>query len=586
MSSWADSAVSELLGGVAEVVGAPAPAAPPPPPEPPPTPPVDAPAAAPSGLPAVTSPPADGWQGMLLPGIPSPVPGVKLDTPDPRDWLTPQERAVLTYTGVNPDTASIVDINKALTGMGHNPLPATPAPRQPPAPGPQPPPPTPPAPPARETIPSTGPNTDGLGGAAVDAAKRLNDALEKNRNAINTADEQLADAILKATTSSDQGKARLHSLQQSIIDEVTKLGPTLDTPAGQQQLADFLQGKTSEILDVLKTAGLDSSSQGAVLGGLAARYAALGSHKPGTESGGEDHSGSPDGTGASPGNTAGGPGGLAAHGATPLPEDPLLGGLASDPLMAGLGSLAGPALGALGGMPAALGGMTPFSGGLGGGVPLGDLGAGIGSAIRDAGAHGDSADKADDLKDPMQTRSHASKSDGSEKPDQLKDPPTSGQDTKPAAGPGTTAPASAAAGPAQAPPPGAAPPPDTTVKLPDGSTVTVDNPAVAKAGRAVLGGASIDDAYQQAGIPLSPPGSPVTAPVSPSRLAFGDIGQYTDHRAMALGGSKVWVNGQVTPLEQLETGPNFLGWERPSAAHMSGGAVRASAVAPQSTGTK
>jgi len=585
MGSWADSAISQLLGGVAEVLGMPAPAAPPPPPVPPPPPPAYSPAAAPGGLPAVISPPANDWQGMLLPGISSPVPGVKLDTPDPRGWLTPEERAVLTYTGVNPDTASIADINKALTAMGHNPLPATPAPGQPPAPGPQPAPPAPPAPPAAETIPSTAPSTDGLGGAAADAAKRLNGALEKNRNAINTADEQLADAILKATTSSDQGKARLQSLQQSIIDEVKKLGPTLDTPAGQQQLADFLQGKTSEILDVLKTAGLDSSSQGAVLDGLAARYAALGSHKPGTEPGGEDRSGPPAGIGASPGNTAGGPGGPAAPGATRLADDPLLGGLASDPLMAGLGSLAGPALGALGSMPAALGGMMPFGGGLGGGVPLGDLGAGIGSAIRDAGAHGDPADRSDDLKDPLQTRSHASKSDGSEKPDQLKDPPTSGPDTKPAAGPGTAAPASAAAGPAQAPPP-AGPPPDTRVQLPDGSTVTVDNPAVAKAGRAVLDGANINDAFQQAGIALSPPGTPVTAPVSPSRLAFGDIGQYTDHRVMALGGSKVWVNAQVTPLEQLETGPNFLGWEHPPAAPASGGAVPASVVAPRPAGTK
>lgn len=577
MSSWADSAVSELLGGVAEVVGTPAPAAPPPPPEPPPPPTVNAPAAAPGDLPAVTSPPAKGWEGMLLPGVPSPVPGVKLDTPDPRDWLTPQERAVLTYTGVNPDTASIADINKALTAMGHNPLPATPAATRSLAP---------PTPPAGETVPATAPQTDGLGGAAADAAKRLNDALEKNRNAINKADEQLADAILKATTSSDQGKARLQSLQQSIIDEVTKLGPTLDTPVGQQQLADFLQGKTSEILDVLKTAGLDSSSQGAVIGGLAARYAALGSHKPGTEPGGEDHSGSPAGIGANPGNAAGGLGGPPAPGATQLPDDPLLSELASDPLMAGLGSLTGPALGALGGMPAVLGGMMPFGGGLGGGVPLGDLGAGIGSAIRDAGTHEDSADRADDLKDPVQTRSHTSKTEGSEKPDQLKDPPSSGQDTKPAAGPGTAAPASAAAGPAQAPPPAVAPPPGTTVKLPDGSTVTADNAAVAKAGRAVLDGATINDAYQQAGIPLSPPGTPVTAPVSPSRLAFGDIGQYTDHRVMALGGSKVWVNGQATPLEQLETGPNFLGWERPSAASLSGGALRASAVAPQPAETK
>lgn len=579
MSSWADSAISELLGGVAEVLGTPAPAAPPPPPEPPPVPPVDETVAAPG---AVTAPPSNGWQGMLLPGIPSPVPGVTPYTPDPRGFLTPEERAALTYTGIDPDTASIADINRALTATGHQPLPSTAQESAPPSGQP------PEAdPPTGGTIPAKAPDTDGLSGAAADAAKRLDDALAKNRTAINEADEQLADAILKATSSSEQGKTRLQSLQQSIIDKVKDLGPTLDTPAGQQQLADFLKDKTSEIFEVVKAAGLDSSSQGAVLDGLAARYAALGTRKPDTESEQEDDAGSPAGSTDSPGPT--GPSGVvgapAALGTTPFADDPLLGGLASDPLMAGLGSLAGPALAGLGGVPAGLGGMMPFGGGLGGGLPLGELGSGIGSAIRDTGTHGDPADNAGELTDSDPITSHRSKSAALQNPDQLEDPPTTGPDTKPAAGAGAAAPAGAAAAPAQAPPP-PDPPPDTTIKLPDGSTVTVDNPAVARAGRAVLEGANINDAFQRAGIALPPPGTPVTAPVSPSRLAFGDIGQYTDHRVLALGESKVWVNGQVTPLEQLETGPNFLGWEHPPATSASEGAMPASAIAPQPAGTQ
>ena len=85
---------------------------------------------------------------------------------------------------------------------------------------------------------------------------------------------------------------------------------------------------------------------------------------------------------------------------------------------------------------------------------------------------------------------------------------------------------------------------------------------------------------------LSPPGSPVTSAVSPGRLAFGDIGQYTDHRVMALSGSKVWANGQVTPLEQLETGPNFLGWERPPPAPSAAPMFTASATAPPTPSPK
>ena len=55
----------------------------------------------------------------------------------------------------------------------------------------------------------------------------------------------------------------------------------------------------------------------------------------------------------------------------------------------------------------------------------------------------------------------------------------------------------------------------------------------------------------------------MTEPVSPSQLRFGDYAQFTDHRVMALGGGKVWSEGQVTAVDQMPTGPNFLGWARP-----------------------
>ena len=166
--------------------------------------------------------------------------------------------------GIDPDTAPVEVINRALAGSGNPPLAAPPPTSTPGAPNPDAP-----------TVPASGPPTDGLSGAAAEAAKRLDAALEKNRTALNEADQKLADAILAAKSSSEQGKAQLQLLQQSIIDQVTKLGPTLDTSAGQQQLADFLQGKTSDITSVLKNAGLDSASQSAVLDGLTARYDAL-----------------------------------------------------------------------------------------------------------------------------------------------------------------------------------------------------------------------------------------------------------------------------------------------------------------------
>lgn len=249
MTLWADRTIHTLLGGISDLVGGGAPQAPPPPPPPRPAP-----------YPGTTpdSPP--------YPGMPWPAP------PGPRlPELTPDERAALQYMGIDPDNASIDQINKALVGTGHNPLPTSAAPGSPPPPGTPPPGGQPPP----GTIPASTPADDGLHGATADAAKQVDAALDKNRNALNDADAHLADSILHATSSDQQGKAQLQALQQSIVDEVKKLGPTLDTPAGQQQLAEFLQGKTSDVLSVLKNAGLDSVSRGAVLDALAERYQAV-----------------------------------------------------------------------------------------------------------------------------------------------------------------------------------------------------------------------------------------------------------------------------------------------------------------------
>ena len=540
MTAWPDLVVGDLVGGISQVLGTEPPLAPP-------------------------NNPAS-------------------DDAELREMLRPDQRAMLTYMGIDPQTASIAEINKALTGMGQEPLAPKQAPPHAPASG-EPPPPAPN--PDGPTLPADAPATeDGLSGAAAEAAKRLDAALEKNRTAINEADEQLAEAILKAKASSEQGQAKLKDLQQSIIDQVEKIGPTLDTPAGQQQLADFLQGKISEIIDVLKTAGLDSTSHSAMLDGLTARYDAL----TGEKTGQGNQTGSETGlTGTPLGEAppAGGGGETGADGGAGLTGDPMLDSLASDPLLTGLGSMLGPGMGALGSLPGMLGGMMPFGGGgggmPGGGLPLGDIGSGLGSAIRDATHAGDPGAEDPDsaLEDPAAGDKHGLDQQ-SDDPAALKDPPAGDpSETNPAGTQGANAPSEqvAAEGGKVDPPQQA--PADTTVKLPSGATVNADNAALAKAGRAVLEGTPVEDAYRQAGINLSPPGAPVTAPVSPSKLVFGDIGQYTDHRVMALGDNKVWVNGQETPLEELETGPNFLGWERPSnPAGAAQPAVNTSATTP------
>jgi len=521
MTGWADVALSNLLGGVSEVLGTPFPSAP---------------------------------RG----GGSFPQDGAAITD---RGQLTVNDRAKLQYMGIDPDTAPLDQINKVLE---HD-APASPPP---------PPPPDPQAPPS-PTEPSSAP--PGMSGSAVDAAKRLDDALAKNHSAINDADDELADAVLKATSSSNEGRKRLQSLQQEIIDQVNKLDSTLDTAPGQQQLATFLQDKTDDILDVLKNGSLDADSQAKVLDGLAARYQAL---HDGGKGPGDDPS-NPGGTPGAPGGASaapGAPGGSGAADGDPGDtggaggDDPMLdGGLPSDAMLGGLGAL-GPAMGALGAIPSALGSAIPQLGG-GGGGGLGDLGDAIGSALRDPGHDG--AEEASDehrdaLKDPSDSPAGDGKSQNGSQPAGNQGD-NSGNGGAQNAGAGGSAPPAAAA-------PGQVPAASTQVQLPDNSVRTADSPAVAQAGRAVLGGGDIDQAYSAAGLQLPPVGSPVSAPVSPSRLQFGDIGQYTDHRVMALGNDTVWINGQVTPIEQLETGPNFLGWAHPTAT--TSPTVAASATLP------
>ncbi|KWX20525.1 hypothetical protein AFM11_30195 [Mycolicibacterium wolinskyi] len=454
----------------------------------------------------------------------------------------------------------------------------------------------PPISPPAETTPQSNPAGDTeLSGEAAEVAKRLDEALAKNRTALNEADEQLIDALLKAQDSSAEGKAKLTELQQSIIDQVQKLGPTLDTPAGQEQLASFLQGKTDEIHEVLKSKGLDSASQGAVLDGLAARYEALSGENPGEQNAPGDGAGAPSGAGPAPGAPGGSaPTDAGAAAAPGLGEDPMLSGLASDPLMAGLGSMLGPGMGALGSLPGMLGGMMPFGGGGamgGGGLPLGDIGSGIGSAIRDAKAAG--ADTADPLTDPPvgdKPEAPGGDKDDQDKPGEVKDPPVGeGAQPNPAGAQAATNPADPQAQTGQVTPAGTGQPApdDLTVKVPGSETpVTADNPAVAQAGRAVVSGTPIEQAYRDAGLSLSPPGAPITTnAVSQSRLAFGDVGQFTDHRIMALGNDKVWANGKAVALEDVDFGPTFLGWERPQAQAAAQPVVTASATTSPPTQT-
>jgi hypothetical protein len=102
----------------------------------------------------------------------------------------------------------------------------------------------------------------------------------------------------------------------------------------------------------------------------------------------------------------------------------------------------------------------------------------------------------------------------------------------------------------------------TTVTLPDGQTLTAANPQLAAAIKAAIDGTPIADAFRQQGITIPPPGTAVTAPLDPTRLAPGDIGMFTTRHALALGQSKALLDGQIQHISTVN-GPSFLGWEHP-----------------------
>ncbi|WP_175611291.1 hypothetical protein [Mycobacterium sp. SP-6446] len=122
--------------------------------------------------------------------------------------------------------------------------------------------------------------------------------------------------------------------------------------------------------------------------------------------------------------------------------------------------------------------------------------------------------------------------------------------------------------------------PNTDVKLPDGTTVHAPNVQAATAVRASLNGVSASDAYQQAGVSLPPPGTPVLNPVAPGDLQAGDVGVWKDHQVIALGSDKVLVSGQVQPESSIGSSPDFLGWMRPTQQATAQPAPPASTAAP------
>ena len=397
-------------------------------------------------------------------------------------------------------------------------------------------------------IPAVAPAPPGggqLGAGAGAAGDAYGEAATKGA----LADEKLADVLNQIFTANDAARQKIADIRTDLLAKESQLGDALADPAALKAFEKYVDTKLADVQKIIDDSAVDAATRARVLQELRDDYRSAAPNPGGP--GGPAEGQSPSSPGAPPPESS-------WHDAGPAADSGAGGGGGSgqpsaglvDPF-AGLGAASLPSV-----LPsiAGLGSALPAAlGGLGGVSPLDGLGTGFGSL----GALGPLAGQLASRGADSATADAAGRSDPSPKFLDNKDDSKGSGDASsiaPKPSPDAAAPATAPAAPA-----------GTSVALPDGSAVSAPTPQAADAVRAALRGISPADAYRAAGIALPPPGTPVTAPVDPSALQPGDIAQFTDKAVMVVGNGKLWLDGQVQPVSALPTGPDFLGWMRPTA---------------------
>jgi hypothetical protein len=408
--------------------------------------------------------------------------------------------------------------------------------------------------PSASAVPPTAPqlSSDPQRGAAADAIRDAEAALAQQNSSIAQLDLQVVSAILNAHQNTLDGSDALTALQRD-VEAAVRTRTDLDTPAGARDFQRFLTGKLREIRAVVAGNSLDDTSKSALMAAWTSLYnvSMAGQRNPAAQQPVRSSAVASRGTGGDPQASDTGvdpyldalladdpgslPGDLTAQ--APLPAPPMAPAMPSYP---GFGGGAVPAGGAL---PASIPGL-----GMPSGLPLGGL-----------------------LPDSAKARSREDLDDALPAPEELVSSEQPSRDEQDEAGDDK------AAEPSPAPEPQPAGP--TTVTLPTGETVTAASPQLAAAIKAAAGGTPIADAFHQQGITIPPPGTAISAPVDPSRLAPGDIGMFADRHALALGNSKALLNGQIQHISTVK-GPSFLGWEHPPAPVTADAPAKADSPAP------
>jgi hypothetical protein len=110
-------------------------------------------------------------------------------------------------------------------------------------------------------------------GRSADAVDELRESIRRVQSARTEADRRLGDAVTAIHAAAQHVHARLHGIREQVDNGIGALQSTMDTPAGHQQMAEFLAAKTRDVQVVIDQAREASTIHMAGLGEAQARYA-------------------------------------------------------------------------------------------------------------------------------------------------------------------------------------------------------------------------------------------------------------------------------------------------------------------------
>lgn len=118
-------------------------------------------------------------------------------------------------------------------------------------------------------------HTMGWSGEAADEARSADARLAQASRTRGEADQELARGIIDAGAAARSAHERLRTIQADVEAGVAALRPSLDTPAGRQQLATLLDSKASEAREVIGQVQAAAAQAAAAMGAATAGYGSI-----------------------------------------------------------------------------------------------------------------------------------------------------------------------------------------------------------------------------------------------------------------------------------------------------------------------